>query len=79
MKFLLVLAVLGLALWLWRSGRGAARDETRLRPSAKPDAAPKAQEMVPCAWCQVHVPQADAIAGNRGRYCCAQHRQLAEP
>lgn len=72
MKFLLVLAVLALGLWLWRSGRAGAN---------KPDAAapPPAQAMIACAWCQVHVPRAEALPGKRGHYCCAQHRQQAEP
>jgi uncharacterized protein len=75
MKFFLLLAVLALGLWLWRSGRSVHSG------SSKPDvsAAPQAQTMVACALCQVHVPQAEAFAGKRGHYCSAQHRQQAEP
>lgn len=75
MKLLLVLAALALGLWLWRSGR------SRNQPgaAARPQAPAPAQEMIACAWCQVHVPQAEALPGSRGQYCCAQHRQQAEP
>jgi uncharacterized protein len=76
MKMLLLLAALALGLWLWRSGRGAASSHSQPKPSAKP--APKAQEMIPCTLCQMHVPQAEAIAGKQGSYCCEQHRRQAE-
>lgn len=73
MKYLVVLVVVGLGLWLWRSGRS---DGSTRRPSAPP---PKqAQAMIECALCHVHVPQADAVAGARGQYCCIEHRQQAE-
>jgi uncharacterized protein len=78
MKLLLLLAALALGLWLWRSGRGGSPDKSP-RPSVKSDAAvTKAQEMIPCALCRMHVPQAEAVAGTRGSYCCEQHRRQAE-
>ncbi len=78
MKLLLILAALALGLWLWRSGRGAASPHSQVKPTAKPTSAPKTQEMIPCALCQMHVPQAEAIAGRQGSYCCEQHRRQAE-
>jgi uncharacterized protein len=71
MKLLLVLAALAVGLWLWRSGRPSV---------GKPNETPprQAQTMFACALCQVHVPQADALVGKRGYYCCEQHRQQAE-
>jgi uncharacterized protein len=79
MKLLLLLAALALGLWLWRSGRGGSSPQSKIKPSAKSNpAAPKAQEMVPCKLCQMHVPQAEAIAGTQGSYCCEQHRRQAE-
>ncbi len=75
MKFLLVLVVVLVGVWLWRSNR---RSDQKLNPK-KPPAAPLPLEMVSCAWCSVHVPAADAIAGKDGTYCSAEHLHLAEP
>lgn len=76
MKFLLVLAVVVIGVWLWRTGRQdrVSRDPVE---SAKNPAAP--QEMVTCKLCEVHFPRADAIAGQQGLYCCSEHQQRAEP
>lgn len=73
MKFFLVLAVVLIGVWLWRSGR---QDKvTRKKPPAPP-AGP--QEMVSCQLCGVHFPKADAVAGRNGLYCSVEHRQRAE-
>lgn len=73
MKFLLVLAVLAVAYWVWRSGRvrGAARDAPP--PPAQP-ALP--EDMVSCPVCSLHLPRPDALPGSSGRlYCSPEHRQ----
>ena len=83
MKYLLVLAVLWVAIWLWRKNRREEMRETRreqaartARPGAAP-ATPKA--MLRCAHCGLHLPAADAIGGTSGAaYCSAAHRQAAE-
>ena len=75
MKYLLVLAVVLVVLWLWRSGRradshaaGAARSKTSQQ-----------QDMVQCPVCLVHLPRSDALPGPKGQlYCCDEHRQRAE-
>ena len=72
MKLLLLLAALALALWLWRSGRARTSSGSAAAPS-------QPQDMIAFACCQVHVPAAESIAGQRGRYCCTQHRQQSEP
>jgi len=74
MKFLLFLAVVLAGVWLWRSGRAA--DAPPKRQAQEP---PRPQDMVSCAWCGVHIPQSDAVAGRSGVYCCADHHQRAEP
>ncbi|RZL94324.1 MAG: hypothetical protein EOP82_05310 [Variovorax sp.] len=80
MKYLLVLAVVFIAIWLWRKGR---RDEMRSRPPSPPPA-PKPtalapQAMLRCAHCGLHLPAADAINGPDGTvYCSTAHRQAAE-
>ncbi|CAN7641003.1 PP0621 family protein [Variovorax sp. LjRoot84] len=78
MKYLLVLAVVFVAIWLWRKNR---RDEMRSRPPPPPPATPAVgapQAMVRCAHCGLHLPAADAISGPDGAvYCSAAHRQAA--
>ena len=75
MKFLLVLAVVLIAFWIWRSSR---RD--RKPPPGKPGADEvKTIEMVRCEVCGVHCPKADSVAGKLGLYCTVQHRNQAEP
>lgn len=75
MKLLLILGVLLLVVWLWRSRR---HDAPGRDPASRPTAAGP-QEMIRCALCSVHVPGADAIEGKNGWYCSADHRQRAEP
>jgi uncharacterized protein len=75
MKFLLLLAIVLLAVWLLRSGR--RRDDD---PAGRDVPAPPGpQEMVRCAHCGVHLPHSEAVVGRIGLYCSPEHRQLAEP
>jgi uncharacterized protein len=77
MKFFIILGIVLLAVWLWRSGR---RDSTGPdRPAPPPSTPPDPQEMVRCAHCGVHLPRGDALIGRVGYYCSPEHRQLAEP
>jgi uncharacterized protein len=78
MKYLLVLAVVMIAFWLWRKGR---EEELRSRapPRRKRRDADAPAEMARCAQCGLHLPATDAIAGDAGRlYCSAAHRAAAE-
>ena len=78
MKFLLVLLVVGVGLWMLNArlrgpgsgGRGDAAD-----PPKKPAAA-KPVEMVACAHCGVHLPATDAQADGARLYCSDAHRRL---
>jgi uncharacterized protein len=75
MRFLLVLLVVLLGVWLWRSNRESISKQGRQqRPSA-----PQPQTMVRCELCSMHVPATDAITGNKGMYCSADHLRQAEP
>jgi uncharacterized protein len=72
MKFLLVIAVVLLVLWLWRGNRSEERDETAARRQPPP---PPQQDMIQCPVCRVHLPRSDALPGPEGQfYCCAEHR-----
>lgn len=77
MKYLLVLAVVGVAFWLWRNNRRAeAAERAAQRPPAPPPAKPVT--MVACRVCGTHLPQNEAVPGNQGVYCSAEHRQRLE-
>ncbi len=72
-KYLLVTAVLFIALTIWRH-------KHRKTPPRKPPRTPGASAaalpavMVRCAHCGVHLPGPDAVAAGPLHYCCAAHR-----
>jgi hypothetical protein len=73
MKYLVLLAVLVIAYMVWRSNRLAARGDNAPRSPGR-SVAP--QQMVRCACCGVHLPQADAVAGARGVFYCSDEHRL---
>jgi uncharacterized protein len=75
MKYLLVLAIVLIAIGIWRSNR-ARRHPPGARSGGE---TPKAIEMVSCDLCGMHCPRADSLRGKRGVYCSALHRSQAEP
>ena len=75
MKFLLVLAVVLVAFWVWRNNRSQDADRAQAPAPRKP-LPPVA--MVACLQCGAHLPENEAIKGPRGAYCCAEHRALHE-
>ena len=78
MKYALVLGLVLVVFWLWRSTRQSAVDDKKqARPKSKPASLEKATEIVACQVCQVHLPQHDALIGSQGFYCSAEHRQQA--
>lgn len=72
MKFLLILLVVLLGAWLWRSRRGKNTVTQKPPPLKTP------QDMVSCTHCGVHIPQADSVQGRAGVYCCHAHHDQAE-
>lgn len=77
MKYLLVLAIAFLVIWIWKSNR---RDEMRDSGRKTPARNQKklvSTEIVACDICQVHLPRSEAITGPGGVYCSAAHRQQA--
>jgi uncharacterized protein len=78
MKFLLVFAVVFIAIHIWRRNRRAEEAEAQSRqpPPARPPAAVgPPQAMVRCAHCGLHLPAADALPGPGGVFCSAAHRR----
>ncbi|MEJ1170539.1 PP0621 family protein [Variovorax sp. CCNWLW235] len=83
MKYLLVLAVLWVAIWLWRKNRREEMRDAQREKSARAQrqpatpATPKA--MLRCAHCGLHLPASDALGGpGDAVYCSAAHREAAE-
>lgn len=74
MKFLLVLSVIVVAIWVWRNNRQAESNNAKRTPP-KP-ALPAA--MVACLQCGTHLPESEAVKGPGGSYCCTEHRQQHE-
>jgi uncharacterized protein len=71
MKYLLVMLVVGIGLWiLLKRVRGAGLDAP---PSAKPRVP---QVMVECAHCGLHLPASDAVLEGSHVFCSDKHRLL---
>ncbi len=80
-KLLLLLAVIGVAVW-WLAGR--RRDKPKppagpARPAPPTPAAAEPQPMVACAHCGVHLPRQDTVADAAGRPFCSEAHRLAGP
>ena len=74
MKFLVLIGVVLVVYFLWRSKHGAPRggSSTARPPAALP------QDMVRCPVCSVHLPRGDALPAPNGQfYCSAEHRMAA--
>lgn len=77
MKYLLVIAVVMVAFWVWRNNRlsddgQSSAQARRKKPSTRPAI------MVACLQCGTHLPESDAVRGRLGSYCCAEHRLQRE-
>lgn len=77
MKYLLVLFVVLLAVWIWRNNRIEAGTRRETPPPA-PRKPAMPVNMVACAHCQTHVPAHDALPGRGGVFCSTEHRRLHE-
>lgn len=74
MKALLMLAILLAVVWLWRHrGSNAAANPNAKAKTLAP------QDMLRCHQCGMHFPGSEAITGQQGSYCCAEHLHLSEP
>lgn len=80
MKYLLVLAVIAVAFWVWRNNRQQSKGDAAKAPAKKTaqDTLAQPQPMLQCATCGVHLPAGEALAGRQGSYCSAAHRAKLE-
>ena len=76
--FLRVLVWLVLLVAGWWIFRKRVQPRPVQRPAATPSPSPataKAEPMVDCARCGLHLPQSEALRDDAARaYCCAEHR-----
>ncbi len=78
MKYLLVLAVVLVAFYIWRNNRAAEARE-QAAPPPRPPAPPAAPDaIVTCRHCGVHLPSREALKGTLGYYCGPEHQRFAE-
>jgi uncharacterized protein len=74
MKYLVLLAVLLIAYMVWRNNRIERRGGPAPGPR-EPGKEGSPQQMISCAACGLHLPQADAVTGSNGlQYCSQEHR-----
>lgn len=76
MKYVLVVCVVAVVLWLMLRPRKLQRPAAA-RPAAATPQTP-AQAMVQCLHCGVHLPRGEALIDARGAFCSQAHR-LAGP
>ncbi|MDP1673654.1 MAG: PP0621 family protein [Burkholderiales bacterium] len=70
-KYLLVVIVVALAIWLLRGQRRRRRADER--PVAPP------QDMVACAHCGVHFPRGESMSAGGRQFCSESHRDEYRP
>jgi uncharacterized protein len=79
MKFVIVVLVVLLGVWLWRKNRADDRNDAAEKPPRTQTTNPGTpQIMVSCAVCGVHLPQGEAVKGKSNHYCSLAHRQQQE-
>ncbi len=71
MKYLFWLLVIALVWWAFTRPRQSTRKET-------PPSTDAPQDMARCAHCGIHLPQSEAVRGEKGLYCSAEHRSAAQ-
>ncbi len=75
MKFLLILLVIVVVVWI---ARGGSRGATTSADGTKGSPRRTREEMVACAQCGVHLPASEALPGRGGVFCCEAHRTSYE-
>ena len=78
MKYLLVILLILVVFWIWRSGRPNQKEAVQPdRPQSKSSEGKEITEMVACGVCHVHLPKSEALIGRDGFYCSEAHRREA--
>jgi uncharacterized protein len=75
MKYLIWLLVILLAIWAFKRSRRVNSDASQGKPPTTP-ATPA--NMAACLQCGIHLPQDEAVTGEKGLYCSTEHRAAAQ-
>jgi uncharacterized protein len=73
MKFLLMLVVVGLGLWMFSKRVRGSGSQSGAGKAAQAD---KPTVMVECAHCGLHLPAQDAVPEGSRLYCSEAHQRL---
>ncbi len=73
MKYLIWLLIILVAIWAFKRSRRSSKPPA---DQAAPPTMPSS--MVSCAHCGLHLPQDEAVTGERGLYCSTEHRAAAQ-
>ncbi len=84
MKYLIVLIVVFVGVWVWRSNRIAISKVNRENVEREAERQQSLKTMVACAHCGLHLPQIEALAAPSADlrsqlwFCSAEHRQFGQ-
>lgn len=78
MKFLLLVFVVLVLVWKWRTRHVQHTPPTGTQTRKRTSRTPQAVAMVECRQCGLHLPGSDAVYGVQGAYCSAQHQRDGE-
>jgi len=73
MKYLFILLLVLVVIWALKRGKTLKQS----RPDSTSQA-PKPSEMVTCVHCGIHLPHEEAVTGQKGIYCSAEHRAASQ-
>jgi uncharacterized protein len=82
MKYLLVLLVVFIGVWVWRSNRMALSKSNNENVEREAERQQALKTMVACAHCGLHLPQIEALAAPSADlrsqlwFCSTEHRQF---
>jgi uncharacterized protein len=82
MKYLLLLVVVAVAVWMLTArNRSSGRSDEATPPGRKKSAAAESKPtpMLACAHCGLHLPQSDALFDAGGKPFCSEAHRLAGP
>lgn len=74
MKYLLVLAVVLLVLWLVRRSAAPSRRDAPPPSRERRDRPDRLEQMVRCEVCGLALPASEALPGRGGHFCGEAHR-----